>query len=63
MEQKIAKAEKDIQSLELKFASILYGTMEFNQTQKKLENLKKELERNGKRFRQLLLNKCEFVSS
>lgn len=43
LEQKIAKTEKDIQSMENKFADLTYGTLEFNQTQKKLENLKKEL--------------------
>jgi ATP-binding cassette subfamily F protein 3 len=53
LEQKIAKAEKDVQTFELRFADLAYGTLEFKQTQKKLENAKKELETLTKEWEEL----------
>jgi ATP-binding cassette, subfamily F, member 3 len=44
LERKIQKCEQDIKKIEYSFADLVFGTPQFDQAQKKLVQLKKELE-------------------
>jgi len=44
IERKIQKLEHEISRTENSFADLIFGTPKFNDTQKKLTDLKKELE-------------------
>lgn len=54
LEKKIQKLEQEIKAVENSFIALVFGTPEFNTTQKKLLHLKKELEQAFKEWEEII---------